>query len=539
MRRAALGLLLAVAALAWFGTLGVRPLYKAAESRYGEVSREMVASGDWLTPRLNGYKYFEKPPLQYWATAVFFKTLGPSDLVARLWNALTAFCGVLLAIAAGKRLFGRPAGYFAGAVLAGSPLYLALGQINTLDMGLTFFLSAAVFAFAIAQGERRRHWMLVFWAACAAAVLSKGLIGIVLPLGAITLYVLVRRDWALLSRLELLRGGALFLAIAAPWFVAVSLANDEFLRFFFVQEHFQRFTTHIHGREHPAWFFIPVLALGMAPWLPALVAAWASAARSETDTQFRPALFLALWAATVFVFFSLSGSKLPGYILPILPALAVLIGRWIVLARPARLLAAQALLCAAAGFALAAGAASIPGRLSADLAELAARYIPWLVVAGGSLAAASLASLAAGWRRRLGLASGLLTAGVLAATQIAIVGHGTLAPAYSIAATVGSLPVPPAAQAPVFAVDSYDHTMPWVLRRTVTMVRYKDELAQAVSWQPGDFIADLPGFARAWQAAPQAYAFFAARDFERLRAELALPMEVLARGPRHVLVRKP
>jgi 4-amino-4-deoxy-L-arabinose transferase-like glycosyltransferase len=539
MTRAALGLLLAVAVLAWFGTLGVRPLYKGAESRYGEVPREMVASGDWLTPRLNGYKYFEKPPLQYWATAVLFKTLGQSDFAARLWNALTAFCGVLLAIAAGKRLFGAPAGYFAGAVLAGSPLYVAFGQINTLDMGLAFFLSAAVFAFAIAQRERRRHWMLVFWAACAAAVLSKGLIGIVLPLGAIALYVLARRDWTLLSRLELLRGGALFLVIAAPWFVAVSLANDEFFRFFFVQEHFQRFTTHVHGREHPGWFFIPVLALGMAPWLLALVAAWAGAARGEPDTQFRPALFLALWAAAVFVFFSLSGSKLPGYIVPILPALAVLIGRWIALARPARLLAAQALLCAVAGIALAAGAASIPSRLSPDLVDGAARYIPWLVAAGACLAAASLASLAAGWHRRLELASGLFAAGVLLATQIAIVGHRTLAPAYSIAATLGTLPAPLPAQAAVFAVDSYDHTMPWALRRTITMVRYKDELAQAVSWQPAAFIADLPGFVRAWQAAPQAYAFFVPRDFERLRAELGLPMEVLARGPRHVLVRKP
>jgi len=88
-------------------------------------------------------------------------------------------------------------------------------------------------------------------------------------------------------------------------------------------------------------------------------------------------------------------------------------------------------------------------------------------------------------------------------------------------------------------VDAYDHTIPWSLRRTVTLVGYKDELAEAVRWEPQKFIPDLPGFARAWGAAPEAYAFFAARDFDRLRAELALPMQVAARGPRYVIVRKP
>src|SRR5260370_15434366 len=155
---------------------------------------EMVASGDWVTPGLNGFKYFEKPPLQYWTTAFFFKALGETDSAARLWTALTGFGGILLVLFAGNRLFGPPAGYFAAAVVAGSPLYVMLGQLNTLDMGLTFFLSAAVFAFAL--GHR-----LLFWAACAAAVLRQGLIGIVLPLGAIGLYVLVKRDSQLLRAL--------------------------------------------------------------------------------------------------------------------------------------------------------------------------------------------------------------------------------------------------------------------------------------------------------------------------------------------------
>src|SRR5438045_5785236 len=142
----------------------------------------MVASGDWITPRLNGFKYFEKPPLQYWSTAALFSILGEHDWVARLWTALIGFAGIALTLYAGNRLFGPPVGMYAAAVLAGSPLYVLLGQVNTLDMSVAVFLSAALFAFALGH-------MLLFWAACALAVLAKGLIGIVLPLGAVGLYL--------------------------------------------------------------------------------------------------------------------------------------------------------------------------------------------------------------------------------------------------------------------------------------------------------------------------------------------------------------
>src|SRR5256886_15012825 len=226
-------------AAAWFATLQARPMLDPDEGRYAEIPREMVVTGDWIAPRLNDLKYFEKPPLQYWATAVAFSVFGLHDWAARLWTALAAAAGVVLVWHVGRRLFGAPAGLYAAAVLAGSPLYVLLGQINTLDMGLTFFLCGAVFAFALGH-------MFAFWAACALAVLSKGLIGIVLPFGTVALYILIKRDWGLIRQMRIVPGSVLFLVIAAPWFIAVSLANDEFLRFFFIQEHFQRFTTELH-----------------------------------------------------------------------------------------------------------------------------------------------------------------------------------------------------------------------------------------------------------------------------------------------------
>ena len=507
------------------GTLGARPLYKADESRYAEIPREMVASGDWLTPRLNGLKYFEKPPLQYWATAGFFELFGEKDWVARLWTALGALGGMALAFFAGKRLFSPQAGALGAMVLAGCPLYAVLGQVNTLDMALSFFLSAAIFAFAL-----ERYYL--FWGACALAVLSKGLIGIVLPAGAIGLYVLIRWDWGLLRRMRILPGLLIFFLIAAPWFILVSLANPEFAHFFFVQEHFQRFTTKIHGRYQPFWYFLPILAFGIAPWILPLFASMGKSLKSG-ERNFNSPLFLGLWIAVVFVFFSISDSKLPSYILPLFPALAVLIGAGLAAGQPRRTLVVQAALAAAAGVALAA----FPRALTDRIGDFGAGYAPWLVAAGLWLAAASLAAAAAAWRGRLAGAVALLSSASFGCAIVAIAGHASIAPAYSIGEQAARLAVPP--QARIFAVDFYDHTLPWYFRRTVTMVGYKDELAQPIGWEPANFIPDLAGFERAWAAAPAALAVFASQDFGTLQKQLSAPLEVVSRGPRYTIVRKP
>jgi 4-amino-4-deoxy-L-arabinose transferase-like glycosyltransferase len=524
------GVLFLVFALLLLGTLGLRPLYKADESRYAEIPREMAASGDWVTPRLNDFKYFEKPPLQYWATAGFFLIFGEKDWAARLWTALAALAGVALVFHAGRRLFSQEAGALGALVLAGCPLYVLLGQINTLDMGLAFFLSAAVFAFALG-----RYYL--FWAACALAVLSKGLIGIVLPMGAIGLYVLIKRDWPLIRKMKLISGSLIFLAIAAPWFIMVSLRNGEFAHFFFVQEHFQRFTTKMHGRYQPMWFFLPILAFGIAPWLLPFFASLKEFFKREKflqreEKQFNPQLFFALWAIVVFVFFSISGSKLPSYILPMFPALALLIGRSLAVDPPRRLLAAQAALACVAGIGIAVFGSVFSKKFNP---ELAAGYTPWLLAAGALLAATSIAAGVAAWRGAATASVALLAIGSFGCALTGLVGHRALAPAYSIASQAAAIQ----GNARVFAVDMYDHTLPWYLRRPVTMVGYKDELEVAIGWEPQKFIPDLAGFARAWAAAPAAYAVFSASSFESLKKEASVPMEIVSRGPRYIIVRKP
>ena len=325
-----IGVLFIALFLVWFGTLDYRKLVRPDEGRYAEIPREMVATGDWLTPRLNGIKYFEKPALQYWATATSYKVFGESEWSARLWPALTGFFSVLLVAWTGRRLWGARAGILAAAILASTLLYIVMSHVITLDMGLSFFLQVAWTAFLFAQQgdvKNSRRWMWLLWAALALAVLSKGLVAIVLCGATLGAYTLLNRDFSPWKRLAPVSGLTLFLTIAAPWFIAVSIANPEFAHFFFIHEHFERYLTRTHGRYQPDWYFILIYAVGALPWTFLLLHALFKAWRRDNTATFQAQRFIALWVIVCFGFFSLSSSKLPPYILPIFPALALLGGK--------------------------------------------------------------------------------------------------------------------------------------------------------------------------------------------------------------------
>jgi len=543
MTRRTASALLGAFAFLWFCNLGYRHLIKPDEGRYAEIPREMVATGDWLTPRLNGYKYFEKPPLQYWATAASFRAFGTSEWAARLWTGLTGFLGVLLVFWAGNRLFGAPAGLFGAAVAASSVIYVILGHLLTLDMALSFFMSASVFAFAVAQREPdepgRRRWMLAAWAAAALAVLSKGLVGAVLPAGAVAAYVLLHRDWKLLTRLHLLQGGLVFLAIAAPWFVLVSLANPEFPHFFFVHEHFERFLTREHDRYQPPWFFVPVLLVGVLPWIvslfPALRGAWARSTESGFDAR----RFLLVWCAVVLVFFSASSSKLLPYILPLFPALSLLIGHHLRTAGRG-VLVAQAAVAALLGIALTLAAPQAIGYASGSTPPaLLEAYVPWLAAAGLALAAGGIVSVAL-LTRGMRLASMLsLACGGLVSVQAALSGHESLSPALSAYHIVHKIRDQVKPDTPFYVVETFDHTLLFYLGRNVTMVSVKDELADPIGREPRDFVPNAAAFARDWQAGGDAFAMFNVIDLPAFLKAHPVPMRVVAVDPRRVIVRKP
>ncbi|HLW74015.1 MAG TPA: phospholipid carrier-dependent glycosyltransferase, partial [Gammaproteobacteria bacterium] len=225
-------------ALAWFIGLGHRDLFQTDEGRYAEIPREMLVSGDWVTPRLDAIKYFEKPPLQYWATTAAFSVLGESNGTSRLWTALLGFLGILMTGFAGVRLFDRRTGWFGALMLTGSVYYAIMGHFNTLDMGVTFFMCGSLFAFLFAMEapdtSRRRGWMYLAWGLAALATLSKGLEAVVLPGAVFVLYVALTRDWQRFKQLHIFGGIIIYLLVAAPWFVLVSLRNPEFPQFFFI-----------------------------------------------------------------------------------------------------------------------------------------------------------------------------------------------------------------------------------------------------------------------------------------------------------------
>ncbi len=328
-------LLALVFGVVFFFDLGEVSLVNPDEGRYAEVPREMVATGDYVTPRLNGVVYFEKPPLVYWAVAGALRLFGPGEFGIRLVPALFALGGVLSIYAAGRRLAGRAEGIGAAVVLGSSLLYFALGRILLLDMALTVLMSATLFFFILGvrepAGARRRWYFLGLYASAALATMTKGLIGFMLPGAVMFFWLLIFNQWRRLLPMHLVAGALLFLAIAAPWHVLVALRNDAWLNFYFVREHWDRFTTTEHGRYEPWWYFLPVVVAGLFPWTgfvapavrSALRGGWA-ARRANAD-----AWFFVTWAVVVFLFFSKSQSKLIPYILPVFPPLALLTGGWL------------------------------------------------------------------------------------------------------------------------------------------------------------------------------------------------------------------
>ena len=544
-----LGLLIIFTAV-WFSNIEYRKLVRPDEGRYAEIGREMAQSGDWITPHLNGLKYFEKPPLQYWATAAAFRLFGDSHWGARWWPATTTFACVLLMFWAARRLYGdEDIALSAAATLGGCTGFVINSHINTLDGGLAAFLTLALLGFLLAQRpgapqKENRNWMLVVWAALALAVLSKGLIGVVLPGAALTLYLLIERDWPMLARLHFGKGLALFLLIAAPWFIAVSLTNDEFARFFFIHEHFERFLTKVHRREGGWYYFIPILLFGSMPWLPFIVArlrdGWR---RNGASGILQPLRLLLLWTGFIFLFFSVSSSKLPSYILPVFPALALFAAVEMQRMEP-EMLSRLAWGLAAVGSGLLLiviiGGERIASEFSKDSSpfEIVRNYVPWIQA---SVFSFTVGAIAAAWlfhRYARSTAIVVLAFGSLIAGILAMDGHdelSRLSSTYHIVRDIEAAQGPFDRSLPFYSVRMHDQTLPFYLKRPVTLVQYTDEFALGLNAEPEKGIAQIEDWKLRWIALARGYAIMNPVNYEQLAAE-GLPMRILGRDPRRVIV---
>ncbi len=325
-----LSLLTLLFSIAFFQFLGRLPLMEPDEGRYSEIPREMIERGDFVTPMLNYVKYFEKPPLHYWLNIISMKLFGETEFAGRFPGTLCGLLTVLFIYYLGRKLFGRREGFLAALILGSTTGFLIQSRINLTDMTLTCCMTVAIGSFLLAsrhdEPHKLRHYYL-FYLCSALAVLAKGLIGFVLPGGVLFLYMLFCRRWSLLRTMALPSGLLLFFAVAAPWFVVVSLRNPEFAHFFFIHEHFQRFLSDVHGRYQPVWFFIPILLLTMLPWSFFVPTAVARAWRERRGEYGERVLYLLIWAGFIFLFFSKSHSKLIPYILPVFAPLSLLVGR--------------------------------------------------------------------------------------------------------------------------------------------------------------------------------------------------------------------
>ncbi len=523
----------------WLVTIQVRPMLDPDEGRYAEIPREMVATGNWITPRLDGLKYFEKPALQYWATAAIYSVVGLSNWSSRLWTVVLGFACLPMIYAWVARLYDRPAAVAAVVLLSVSPYFGIIGHLDLLDAAFTFWMCATVFAFTLAQcapegSGKERGWMLLSWALAALAILSKGIVVYVLAGGSLILYSVLERDLRPWRRLHSAWGLTLHLALAVPWFVLVSLRNPDFAPYFFIHEHFQRFLTTEAHRVEPWWYFLALLAVGAFPWLVPLgrasVGAWRDPGLNST---FKPLKFLFLFSALTLVFFSISDSKLATYILPIFPPLAVFTG--LAISRRPGFLARTA--AAAAGLALfVAGGLLVYSHHRNGM--IPAQAADWAIAA----AVAVVLALVASFRRetaqtRSGPASQPMS-GALPSLAVALLfvftwqallcEYTVIPPSRSAYALVQAVAPDVHRGTVLYSVGQYRQTIPPYLGRKLILVGYAGELHFGEMRQPDLEQATPAQFVQQWEASRDAIAFFAPGVWDRYRRQ-GLPGHVIAR----------
>lgn len=318
-------ILLCVAVL--FANLGAAALFEPDEGRNAEKAREILLLGDWVTPHENFLAVLDKPIPYYWLVAASYKVLGISEWTARLPSALAGAGCVVLVFLFARRFFGLWEALWSGLILVTSLEFFLLSRIVIFDMTLTFFITLSLFCFfAVLREEdpwRRRSILFFMYAALAAATLVKGPIGVVLPGIVVFAYLLISRKLFMWRRLDLPLGIVLFLAIVAPWYYQMEMRNPGYSRYFLWEENFIRYLTPHFNRTQGWYYFFIVIAGGFFPWtfyIPEVVKqAW----RRREDEII---LMLFLWAVLPFIFFSFSSAKLPHYILPVYPPLALLTG---------------------------------------------------------------------------------------------------------------------------------------------------------------------------------------------------------------------
>lgn len=324
--------LLAFFVLFYLLPLEFHPLWMPDETRYAEISREMVQSGDWVVPRLLGLRYFEKPIAGYWLNSISQLVFGENNFSARFMPALMTFLSACLVYWLGLRLWGNPRKAFISAFIYLSGfLVFTIGTFNVLDPILTFWLTASMCSFywAISADSQQSKWKAycLLGVCCGFGVLTKGFLALAVPVVAAVPFMLLQKRF-----IELVKYALIPIVVAClvclPWGLMINRAETDFWHYFFWIEHIKRFMGDHPQHQEPAWFFIPILLYGLIPWVGILPKASLQMVREwKHDSN---TLFLLAWSVMPFLFFSVSSGKLPTYILPVFAPIALMLGNSVI-----------------------------------------------------------------------------------------------------------------------------------------------------------------------------------------------------------------
>src|SRR5689334_7554295 len=352
-----LALVVGVCCFFFFFGLGAFGLTGADEPRYAQIAREMLARHDWIVPTLNGAPWLEKPALLYWKMMNSYSIFGVSDWAARVPAAFHAMA-LVLGIFFFMRRFRFASELDAAMIAASSAGMIGFGRGASTDMLVSAPFALAMMSWWTWHQTGKKLWLVIFYGLLGVGALAKGPVAPALAVLVVGAYAVLRRDGKIFARSLSIPGFILFFAIVLPWFVAVQAKVPRFFRVFFIEHNLERFGTNLYQHSQPFWYYIPVFLLAALPWtfftLPALVEAGRNAFRRESPESSTAtaddglASFLFLWIVVPILFFSISRAKLPGYILPAIPAAALLTADYIhrLNAVPRLLTALHALLCA-------------------------------------------------------------------------------------------------------------------------------------------------------------------------------------------------
>lgn len=316
--------------------IGSYPLFTPDEGRYSEVAREMIVTGDYITPRLNGIAFLDKPILYYWLQASAIQLFGLKEWSLRFWPACMGIMGSIVVYITGRILFNRRTGIISAVILATSPLYFGASHYANLDLEVAVLVSSALLFFITAMNtpsqRSRSIFLILAYVFSALAVLTKGLIGIAFPVMIIGSWIVLLNRWNLLLQIRLIIGLVLFIIIAAPWYVLAQQANPQFFNYFFVLQQFSRFLTKADfNNQTTTWFYVPIVLTGFLPWTCFIFQAVFQHVKSiwQDKQKYSSELFIITWFVIVFTFFSIPKSKTIGYILPVFPALSLILGNYL------------------------------------------------------------------------------------------------------------------------------------------------------------------------------------------------------------------